>query len=85
MILEAIANKDQKQKQRQKEYEKKRDQKARDRQLYHLRHARDYEALGVPMGSSKADVKKAYREVGRSSRLQFRLSFLHICFVSMLS
>eukprot|EP00884_Botryococcus_braunii_P012232 jgi/Botrbrau1/21009/Bobra.0144s0025.1 len=63
MIEEAIENKEQKQKQRHKEYERKRDQKARDRQLYHLRHARDYEALGVPMGSSKADVKKAYREL----------------------
>jgi DnaJ-class molecular chaperone len=31
------------------------------RQLYHLRHARDYEELGLPMGASKLDIKKAYR------------------------
>lgn len=31
------------------------------RQLYHLRHARDYEELGLPMGASKMDIKKAYK------------------------
>jgi hypothetical protein len=31
------------------------------RQLYHLRHARDYEELGLPMGASKIDIKKAYK------------------------
>lgn len=61
MIDEAIDNREQKQKQRQKEYERKREVKRRERQLYHLRHARDYEALGLPMGASKIDVKKAYR------------------------
>jgi hypothetical protein len=69
MIEEAIENKEQKLKQRHKEYEKKRDTKARDRQMYHLRHTRDYEALELPIGASKADVKKAYREVRQGSRL----------------
>eukprot|EP00803_Ostreobium_quekettii_P008602 evm.model.scf_931.6 EVM.evm.TU.scf_931.6 scf_931:45254-50483(-) len=63
MIEEAVENKEQKQKQRHKEYERKRDNKRRERQLYHLRHTRDYEALGVPIGSSKADVKRAYKKL----------------------
>ena len=52
---------EQKAKQRHKEYERKRDAKNRDRQMYHLRHTRDYEALEVPIGTSKADIKTAYR------------------------
>lgn len=63
MIEEAVANKDQKQKQRQQEYDRKREQKRIRREMYYLRHARDYEALGVPVGTSKADVKKAYRKM----------------------
>lgn len=63
MIEEAVANKEQKQKQRQAQYDKKREQKHRDRQLYHLRHARDYEELGLPMGASKMDIKKAYKKL----------------------
>jgi hypothetical protein len=61
MIDEAVEARAQKAKQRQKEYERKRDAKRRERQMYHMRHARDYEALGVPVGASKLDVKKAYR------------------------
>ena len=38
---------------------------ARDRQMYHLRHTRDYEALGVPIGSDKATIKKAYRNLAK--------------------
>lgn len=45
------------------EYDKKRDEKARTRQIYHMRHTRDYEALGVPIGTSKADIKVAYRKL----------------------
>lgn len=63
MIQEAMDNKEQKAKQRNKEYEKKREEKRRNRQMYYLRHARDYEALEVPVGSSKIDVKKAYRRL----------------------
>jgi DnaJ-class molecular chaperone len=29
----------------------------------HSSDLQDYEALGLPMGSSKADVKKAYRKL----------------------
>lgn len=61
LIEEACDNKEQKAKQRAKEYEKKKDEKRRDRQLYHMRHTHDYEALEVPLGASKADIKKAFR------------------------
>jgi hypothetical protein len=40
MIMEAIDNKEQKQKNRQKEYERKREAKRRERMMYHLRHAK---------------------------------------------
>lgn len=63
LIEEAIENKEQKRQQRQREYEKKRASKIRDRQIYHLRHARDYEALGLPLGASKVEAKKAYRKL----------------------
>ncbi|PSC68285.1 Histone deacetylase 14 [Micractinium conductrix] len=63
MIEEAIDNREQKVKQRQKEYEKKKDAKKLERQLYHMRHARDYDALGLPMGASKAECKAAFRKL----------------------
>ena len=63
LIEEAIENKEQKQQQRQREYQKKRDAKNRDRQIYHLRHTRDYDTLGLPLGASKAEAKKAYRKL----------------------
>ena len=63
LILEAVENKEQKAKQREKMYEKKRSAKASERQIYHLRHARDYEALELPLGASKADVKVAFRKL----------------------
>ena len=56
---------EQKAKQRQKEYEKKRDAKARDRQLYHMRHTRDYETLELPIGASRVEVKAAYRKLAK--------------------
>lgn len=62
-IDEAVANKEQKAKQREKEYEKKKEEKRRIRQIYHMRHARDYEALELPLGASKVEVKKAYRKL----------------------
>ena len=37
--------------------------KRNDRQIYHMRHARDYEALGLPLGASKAEVKAAFRKL----------------------
>ena len=35
------------------EYDKKRETKNRERQLYHLRHSNDYDMLELPMGASK--------------------------------
>jgi hypothetical protein len=63
LIQAAIENKEEKEKQRQKQYGKKKDTRKRERQIYHLRHARDYEALGLPMGASKAECKAAYRRL----------------------
>lgn len=63
LILEAVENREQKAKQREKMYEKKKAAKASERQIYHLRHARDYEVLGLPLGASKADVKVAFRKL----------------------
>lgn len=63
LIMEAIENKDQKAKQRAKEYERKREEKRAQRQIYHLRHTIDYEALELPLGASKADVKAAFKKL----------------------
>jgi len=63
LIQAAIENKEEKEKKRQKQYVKKKDTRKRERQIYHLRHARDYEALGLPMGASKAECKAAYRRL----------------------
>lgn len=63
LILEVVENREQKAKQRAKAYEKKKEDKRAQRQIYHLRHARDYEILEVPMGTSKADVKVAFRKL----------------------
>ena len=63
MILEAVKNREQKAKQREKTYEKKRSSKVAERQIYHLRHSKDYEVLGLPLGASKADVKVAFRKL----------------------
>jgi len=63
LIEEAVENKEQKKQQRQREYEKKKASRNRERQIYHLRHARDYEVLGLPLGASKVEAKKAYRKL----------------------
>ena len=63
LIMEAVENKEEKAKQRARAYEKKKEEKRAQRQLYHLRHSKDYEALGVPLGTSKADVKVAFRKL----------------------
>lgn len=63
LIMEAVENKEEKAKQRARAYEKKKEDKRAQRQLYHLRHSKDYEALGVPLGTSKADVKIAFRKL----------------------
>lgn len=63
MIQELIENRDQKLKQRQKEYAKKKEAKKLQRQIYHMRHAKDYEVLELPLGASKAEIKSAFRKL----------------------
>jgi hypothetical protein len=46
--------------------DKERDRKAENKRLYHLRHARDYELLGVPMGTKKDDLKKAFKKARKA-------------------
>jgi hypothetical protein len=48
--------------------EKERDRKAENKRLYHLRHSRDYELLGVPMGTKKDDLKKAFKKARHASQ-----------------
>ena len=60
---------EQKAKQRHKEYEKKREAKNRDRQMYILRHTRDYEALELPIGASRAEVKAQYRKLAKARQI----------------
>ena len=43
--------------------DKEKERKAENRRLYHLRHMRDYELLGVALGTKKDDIKKAYRKL----------------------
>lgn len=45
------------------EYDKKKDEKRRNRQIYLMRHARDYEMLEVPVGTPKTELKAAYRKL----------------------
>ena len=63
MILEAVENREQKERNKLRQKEKKRESKATQRHIYHLRHARDYEALELPLGASKSDVKAAFRKL----------------------
>lgn len=63
LIREAVENRAQKSKQRAKEYAAKREAKRTERQIFHLRHAADYEALELPLGASKADIKAAFRKL----------------------
>ena len=51
MIMEAIENKEQKQRNREKEYERKREAKRRERMLYHLRHAKVRTGVGEAPGA----------------------------------
>lgn len=60
-IHEALDNREQKERNRKRAYDRKKEDKLRQRQLYYLRHRRDYEILQLQPGASKADVKKAYR------------------------
>lgn len=45
------------------EYDRKKEEKHRNRQIYLMRHACDYEMLGVPVGTPKVDLKAAYRKL----------------------
>jgi hypothetical protein len=54
---------EEKRERRVEDRERQKDKRARERRLYHLRHAADYERLEVPLGASKDDVKSAYRRL----------------------
>ncbi|XP_022840462.1 DnaJ domain, partial [Ostreococcus tauri] len=43
--------------------ERQRDKRARERRVYHLRHAADFERLGLPVGASQDEVKSAFRRL----------------------
>jgi DnaJ-class molecular chaperone len=45
------------------EYDRKREEKNRNRQIYLMRHACDYEMLEVPVGTPKSELKAAYRKL----------------------
>jgi hypothetical protein len=81
MILEAMENKEQKAKQRAKEYEKKKESKRTERHIYHLRHARDYEALELPLGASKSDVKAAFRRLALKWHPDKNIGRHRLCFL----
>lgn len=65
LIREAADNMEQKARQRAAAQDKKKEARWAARRVYHLRHARDYEALGVPVGAPKADCTAAYRALAR--------------------
>ena len=54
---------EEKRERRMEDRERLKEKRARERRLYHLRHAADYERLEVPLGTPKADVKSAYRKL----------------------
>jgi hypothetical protein len=64
MMQEAFEQEEQKRKERREDdKERKKAHKRRMRKLFHLRHQGDYLMLGVEVGASWEEVKKAYRKL----------------------
>ena len=64
-IEELVADRDAKARKRAAAAAKKKDERSRARQIFILRNTRYYEALGVAVGASRDDVKKAFRRLAK--------------------
>jgi hypothetical protein len=48
---------------RKQDRDRQKEKRMREKRLFHLRHAADYERLGVPLGASRKEIEKAYRKL----------------------
>ena len=48
---------------RKQDRDRQKEKRMREKRLFHLRHAADYERLGVPLGAPCKEIEKAYRKL----------------------
>jgi len=48
---------------RKQDRDRQKEKRMREKRLFHLRHAADYERLGVPLGAPRKEIEKAYRKL----------------------